>query len=386
MQIADGSQKGNYLIFSACYPPHTGGVERYSEAIATELAKRGYQVYVVTSGSGSSVQQEGKNPAVLRIPSLMLLDGRMPVPRSLRAWKQAKGFLSTIREPRVIIQTFLYPLSLMGAMLAGKRQWPAILINHGCDYVCQGSGLIDRLEHRYERIMAGSIAKKVRSSYAVSEDACRWAERCGLQAAGVLHNSVDSGETEKESASLPWGIREAYGIPENSFVVAFVGRMIREKGIVQLTAAAERLIREGMDLTLIAAGGGELLEEMKKHGTERIHFTGNLPHGEVLRILRESDCCCLPSDAEGLPTVLMEASLCGCYLIGSPYGGTKDVIGEWGTLMDGNRESDICTAIREAGEMTNRKEIAQKNRQRIQEQFSWKTVCDRLEMIDWGKK
>ena len=374
-----------YVIFSAYYPPHVGGVERYTEAIARELAERGNRVTVIASAEDGKAAEERADDRtdVIRLPSKLLMNGRMPVLLPGKAWRQARKRLAEIRDPRIIIQTFLYPISLAGARLARRTRAPFILINHGSNYVCTGNGPADRAEHLYERVMARRVAKGCRGAYAVSGNALKWLDHFRIPPAGVLYNGIDTAATKKKAEELPYGIREAMKTDKDTFVIAYIGRMIREKGIVQLAEAVSRLIREGEDIALYAAGDGELMESLKPYASDRIRFTGQLGHDEVIRVLRESDCCCLPSDSEGLPTVLLEAAVCGCFLITSPYGGSPEAVGENGTVMNGNSEEDIYTAIRDAIRRTDRREAAKETG--YIGKFDWSKTCDLIEALDWER-
>ena len=185
---------------------------------------------------------------------------------------------------------------------------------------------------------------------------------------------------QAEAQQLPGGVREAYGIAAHTMLVSYVGRLIPEKGIIQLVKAVEQLQNEGRDIALIAAGGGMLFNELKQRENDRIRFLGNTEHDDVLRLLRESDCCCLPSDSEGFPTVLLEAGICKCYSIGSPFGGIPEAIGEHGTIMQGN----TCDHIYHALDMfmqTDTDEIVEKAYERVMNCFSWERTCDGIEAL-----
>lgn len=381
----------SYILVSANYPPHVGGVERYSEKVAYELSRRGNRVYVLTSGNQENETYEQVNDGIeiIRVPSLELLGGRMPVLRMTKAWRRVRKKLSEIENPRVIIQTFLYPLSYAAARLARQKKWAFIVINHGCNYVCQGKGLVDRAEHIYEEILARLVVRKAGGCYAVSKASGEWAEHFGIRFLGVLSNAIDAEGTLSRLNVLASGVREAYGISKESVIISYVGRMIPEKGIRQLVQAVRKLKEEENDVFLIAAGDGPLLSEMQKSENKGVVFLGNTAHDDVLRLLRESDCCCLPSDSEGFPTVLLEAALCKNYLIGSPYGGTPELIGDraCGTVMPGNSFENIYEALRN---MMDRREqcalIGENAYRRVLNQFTWKNTCDAIETIAWDAK
>jgi len=276
---------------------------------------------------------------------------------------------------------------LAAARLAREKGWPFFVINHGCNYVCQGNGLIDKAEHLYEEVIARLVMHKSSGCYAVSRAAGEWVKHFGAAFSGVLSNAIDVKDTLDRLGQLPGGVREDYGIAAHTTLVSYVGRLIPEKGIIQLVKAVEQLQKEGRDIALIAAGGGVLFNELKQRENDRIRIIGNTEHDDVLRLLRESDCCCLPSDSEGFGIVMLEAALCRCYPIGSPFGGIPEAIGEYGTIMQGNTCDHIYHAL-DVFMQTDTDEIVEKAYERVMNCFSWKehaTGLKRWYLIHNGK-
>ena len=374
----------NYILVSANYPPHIGGVERYSQKIASELVARGNHVVVLTSSfeGQSECERPSENLEIIRLPSLWFLDDRMPVLRQTKRWREVRRKLCSIENPRMIIQTFLYPLSYAAARLARQKKWPFIVINHGCNYVCQGDQLVDRIEHVYEEILSRMVVKGSKGCYAVSQAAGEWAKHFSLPFSGVLNNAIDVEETIQKIGRSPVDVRAKYEISKNAIVVSYVGRMIQEKGIKQLIEAVQKMQEEGRDIILLAVGDGPMLDELKKQQSDRIIFTGSVEHDDVLQLLQASNCCCLPSDSEGFPTVLLEAALCKSFLIGSPYGGIPEVIGKHGTVMKGNSCEDIYNALTEFITADTQK-IVNCAFERVKKELSWSNTCENIEKLEW---
>ncbi len=91
-----------------------------------------------------------------------------------------------------------------------------------------------------------------------------------------------------------------------------VGRLCPAKGQHILLQAAKLLIDKGVKFTLTLVGDGpdrESLESLTaKLGLgNKVEFTGSVNHDEVHQYYRQADVFCLPSFAEGIPIVLMEA-------------------------------------------------------------------------------
>ena len=70
------------LLFSALYPPHLGGIERFTECLANELALMGCRVTVVTNNTENLSSLEiVSGVSVYRLPCFPALSGRMPFPK-----------------------------------------------------------------------------------------------------------------------------------------------------------------------------------------------------------------------------------------------------------------------------------------------------------------
>src|SRR5205823_7389159 len=69
-------------------------------------------------------------------------------------------------------------------------------------------------------------------------------------------NGVDTSRFERTAATgeMRTATREAYGIPLDSFVVGFVGRLVKDKGLVELTDAWRLLRAEFPDIHLLLVG------------------------------------------------------------------------------------------------------------------------------------
>jgi len=91
-----------------------------------------------------------------------------------------------------------------------------------------------------------------------------------------------------------------------------VGRLCEQKGQQLLVEAAVRLAGEGEDFQLVLAGDGPMRADIealiKKHDIgSKINITGWVSSDRVRQELLDSTALVLPSFAEGLPVVIMEA-------------------------------------------------------------------------------
>lgn len=100
-------------------------------------------------------------------------------------------------------------------------------------------------------------------------------------------------------------------IPERPRLVC-VGRLCEQKGQLLLVEAAQRVAAKGIDFELVLAGDGEMRQEVEaliaRHDlASRVRITGWISSDQVREEILAARGMVLPSFAEGLPVVIMEA-------------------------------------------------------------------------------
>jgi len=132
-----------------------------------------------------------------------------------------------------------------------------------------------------------------------------------------------------------------------------VGRLCEQKGQLLLVEAVRHLNKSGIDFTLTFAGDGELRPDIealiKKYALEsKVRITGWISNDEVRRIILEARSLVLPTFAEGLPVVIMEAMALRRPVISTYVAGIPELVqndqhgwlvpsGDVDTLMDAMR-------------------------------------------------
>lgn len=121
------------------------------------------------------------------------------------------------------------------------------------------------------------------------------------------------------------------GLSERKRYILFVGRLIYNKGIYEIAQAFSVISKKYPDIDLILIGE-EIEKEhlVKKFKQERILnrviFKGIIPYKEIAYYMKVSDLLCLPSWAEGLPNVVMEAMAVGLPVVASNVGGIPEIL------------------------------------------------------------
>ncbi len=111
----------------------------------------------------------------------------------------------------------------------------------------------------------------------------------------------------------------------------FVGRMADAKGLIHLFDAMTQLRDEFPDLQLTLVGDGpdrgRFEREASKRGlSPQIDFVGSKSQSEVAELFADHEIFVLPSYAEGVPVVLMEALGSGLAAVSSNVGGVGELI------------------------------------------------------------
>lgn len=132
--------------------------------------------------------------------------------------------------------------------------------------------------------------------------------------------------------------------------LVFVGRMTPIKGLRVLLGALARVRETHPDLTLTLVGDGEdraHLEALARPMGDAVRFTGFLSQEDVAAAVAEADALVLPSFAEGLPVVLMEALAAGKPVIATQVAGVGELVenGVSGHLVSAGDGDSLIRAI-----------------------------------------
>jgi glycosyltransferase involved in cell wall biosynthesis len=125
-----------------------------------------------------------------------------------------------------------------------------------------------------------------------------------------------------------------------------------QKGQILLVQAFADAIDRGVDAVLVLAGDGEMREEIERVAAERrlgdrLRITGWISGAQVRKELTDARAMVLPSFAEGLPMVIMEAFAVGRPVLTTYIAGIPELVvhGENGWLMPAGDKAAITDAI-----------------------------------------
>jgi glycosyltransferase involved in cell wall biosynthesis len=168
--------------------------------------------------------------------------------------------------------------------------------------------------------------------------------------------------------------------------ITCVARLVPVKGQGLLIDALAQLQRAGHDAVLTLVGDGPERAALQARARERglgdrVVFRGAVAHTEVAQILRDSDVFCLPSFAEGVPIVLMEAMAMELPVIASRIMGIPELIedGVSGLLIRPGSEPDLVSALAALiSGPDRRRALGRAAREKVSDEFALHSSASRL--------
>ena len=166
-------------------------------------------------------------------------------------------------------------------------------------------------------------------------------------------------------------LRKKISIEEDDFVLVFVGRIVKDKGVNELINAFILLQKKYSFLKLLMVGDFE--EELSPINDESKYFMENNSaiisvgfQEDIRAYLSISDLFLLPSYREGLPNVLIEAGSFGIPLMATNINGCNEIIinGENGILV---KKKSVQSLIDEISKLIDNKELYNNLKKNVRE-------------------
>ncbi len=203
----------------------------------------------------------------------------------------------------------------------------------------------------FERATKLALAEKVATSefvVAISEfgrgQLCRWSEPEDWPKLQVVHCGVDDRFLTPAVSPI---------LDRPRFVC--VGRLSVEKGHFVLIEAARLLKDQNLDFELVLAGDGPLRVRIEERIAtnnlkSNVRLTGWISGDQVKQEILGARAMVLPSFAEGLPVVIMEALALGRPVISTPVAGIPELLepGTNGWLVKSGSAKELAAAMAEA--------------------------------------
>lgn len=298
------------VVYSPYFLPRLGGLETVVQVLASEWARMGHQVSIITDTTNAE-----------------------PDAFSFHVHRRS-GFLATIAAYRSADAVILANISLWGLLpllFCGSRR-PPWIVTHQIWYENPGHAikLLDRL-------------KKALARYASANISCSHAVDRFLGLNGyVVPNPYD----HQLFRRIPEVLRNRD--------LVFLGRLVSDKGCDLLLDAMAHLRDQGVTPNLSIIGSGparQVLEDQvqRLHLASQVRFTGPQCGESLVRLLNEHRFMVVPSRwDEPFGVVALEGIACGCAVIGSSGGGLPEAIGACGATFPNGDVHALAAVLQQA--------------------------------------
>jgi len=314
----------------------------------------------------------------------------IPIVRPIAPWADMVALLALFRlfrKRRFDLVHSITPKAGLLAMLAG---WLAgvplrLHIFTGQVWVTR-TGPMRTLLKNADRLIARLATQVLVDSASQREFLIAQGIVAALKSAVLAQGSscgVDTARFRPDAAARE-RVRRDLGIPPGAVVFLYLGRINRDKGLLDLAHAFAEVGTGYPDAHLLLVGPDEgnlraALATAAAACAARLHSAGLTDRPQDY--FAAADVCCLPSYREGFPTTMIEAAAVGLPAIGSRIYGITDAIveGETGLLFEAGDVQQLAQSMRTlAGDASLRRRMGAQARERAVHDFSSAVVTAAL--------
>jgi glycosyltransferase involved in cell wall biosynthesis len=367
------------LMLTDYFPPHLGGgSEQAAYEVGRRLAARGHTVHVVTLQTVPAPARECLHGIVVHRARALELTRllRLQSSVSLEVLALADAVARALRPDLVHIHNLFFYTSLVAVGLKARGGWPLVNTMQ-LGSMEQLGGLAGAVTTAYERAIGRAILRRSDFVIAVSQAVRQHARRLGVPAGRieVIPNGVDL------DAFRP--AREVVRAERPR--VAFVGRLLFNKGPQYLVAAAPLVLARHPATEFVIVGDGPLRPQLEQTVARQglagaFRFLGMRPDVPALLGDPTLSLFVRPSLSEGLPLTVLEAMACGLPVVATPVGGTAEVVrdGETGYLVPPRAVEPLAAAIcRLLDDPAHARALGANGRALVEREYSWERIAER---------
>ena len=324
-----------FLFVLEFFPPHIGGVEVLFGELAAELARRGHEVEVITSGERNSVETR-EGITIRRIHAGRYLFMLRAIPHAIRAARRAD-----------LVHTTTYNAAIPAWIAARLARKPVVLTAHevfGRQWQ-EMPGMSPLLGWGYRLFEA--LVLRLGWTHVITPSDFTRRRLPDPSRATTIHNAVDH-----EFWSPSRHRARDLGHP---FVYLYFGRPGVSKGVEYLLDAAELVRRERPDSRLMlilsrepAAQYRRLLPRIEALG-EHVILLDSVPRDELPPYLLGADCVVVPSLSEGFGYSAVEAASLGCRVIATSGHAMEELLHDYVTLIPPRDPHALAQAVLNVG-------------------------------------
>jgi colanic acid/amylovoran biosynthesis glycosyltransferase len=338
-EIRELERRGHEVVRLSVRPPSGALVDPADreEAERTFTCLSGSKLRVLASAAAAAVRHPLKFAAALRMTAKMSRASDRGLFKHL-AYLAEAARLSAVLKRRGVTHVHVH----FGTNAAAVARLMKRLAGITYSMTIHGPGEFDAALGFGLAAKVADAAFTVAISHYCKAQLCRWVAPEHWGRIHVVHCTVNP---EFLAPSTP--------VSESADTLVCVGRLTPQKGQLLLLEAFAAAVRNKEHGQLVLAGDGELRPRLEQRIAElglqkRVRITGWVTESQVRDLLRGSRGLVLPSSAEGLPVVIMEALALGRPVITTHVAAIPELVdhGSNGWLVPAGDRKPLTAAIR----------------------------------------
>lgn len=334
------------LMMTNSYFPFVGGIERSIQSFSDDFRRAGHEVMIAAPAWEGRAQDE---QYVIRVPAIKKFyhtEFSVNVPLPGLVSKLYKEF-----SPDIIHSHHPFFLGDLALRMSRQYRIPLVFTYHIMfeKYVHYLPVKNDKAR-RFVIELATGYSNLAHQVVAPSNSIRDLLKERGVRAPiTVVSSGVD---LQQFNHGDRIGFRKRNQIPENAFVVGYVGRLAVEKNLDFLVHCLVRAVKEDPMIHVVIVGGGPSQPMIEEAFTaagqrDRLHLSGVLYDEDLIDAYYAMDVFAFTSLSETQGMVLVEAMAAGVPVIALDATGVRDVIEDMtnGRLIGSENEAKFVEAI-----------------------------------------
>jgi len=347
------------------FPPLGGGAAPVTEELVHHLSAQGHSVDVVTMDYGDLPRTEDRGAAtVYRVPSIRRSKSSSG-PHEMLSYLPG-GFLKARellaqRDHDVVHSHFIVPTGTIAYALNELYDVPYHVTAHGSDVPGYNP---DRFETLHRVI--GPVWKRV----------SRNAETVVVPSEH-LETMITSVDDRVPTEVVPNGFDYAQFDHERARTerILVTSRLFERKGVQHFLRALSAV---ETDWDVVVTGEGpyrDRLEALAADLDVDVSFPGWVSRDRLRDLLETSEVYVFPSSHENCPVALQEAMAAGCAVLASKHGGTGELVGDAGLVVDPTDVEAFAAELRRLlSDPALRDELRSRARERVTSEYDWAEI------------
>jgi len=376
------------LLVTIDFPPQVGGVANYWGNLAQHMGADNF--VVLAPEEDNSLEFDMKQNYLIYRKNLFYKH-KWIWPKWLLLLFQTYKICKQEKIEKVIV-THILPCGTVAYIIKKLLGIPYLVSMHGLDIAYASFSL--RKKRLCKKILNCAEILIVNSNY-TKELICKKLNYCPTTKVRVIYpcpNITATGQNVDQEKIQQVEARR--GLTEKKTILT-VGRLVKRKAHDQVIKALPKVIEQVSNAYYAIVGSGAELKNLQELVSslgleERVHFHVDMQNYELPLFYGLCDIFVMPArilsdgDVEGFGIVYLEANSFGMPVIAGNCGGAPEAVlhEQTGLVVDPENEDQIADAIIELLQNPKKeKELGQKGKQRVEEEFVWQKQAEKLRAV-----